>query len=187
MSRIYLRFNSINLENHLGSNCKTAYDKINIYDGNSSSGTLLETLCGNIQSYSLESTAHNLYIEFITDSRVQLTGFHASYTFIFQTTTTFSTTTSTTSANIGAKTFKYDEITNHTDEYMFNMNMSNNSVSENMALHDEIIVQLDASFQEQPGLDGIETNNSEPFDPDPGITGKCYTTLFHYRDYQGHY
>ena len=65
---------------------------------------------------------------------------------------------------------------------MFNMNMRNNSVSENMALHDEIMVQLDASFLEQPGIDGIETNNSEPFDPDPGITGKFSTILLKRRD-----
>ena len=61
--------------------------------------------------------------------------------------------------------------------------MSNNSVSENMPLHDAIMVQLDAFFLEQPGFDGIETNNSEIFDPDPGITDKFTTTLFRYRDY----
>ena len=43
--------------------------------------------------------------------------------------------------------------------------MSNNSVSENMALHDdEIMVQLVASFLEQPRFDGIETNYTKILD-----------------------
>ena len=52
------------------------------------------------------------------------------------------------------------------------MNMSNNSVSENMALHVEIMVQIDASFLEQPRFYGIESNYTKILDSDPGVTGK---------------
>ena len=177
LSQIYLRFNSIHLEAHIGSSCKTAYDKINIYDGNSSMTTLLETLCGNMQSYSLQSTTNTFYVEFITDSRVQLTGFHASYTFLYQTTTTYSTTTSTTSVRVGADFFENDVTTNETyglagTNYV---NISNNTFSENLALHDTAgnIEILDASFIESTEFQDSQRNDSEMHNSgsDPGVTG----------------
>ena len=50
--------------------------------------------------------------------------------------------------------------------------MTNDSVSENMALHDEIMIQIDDSFLEQPGFYGIETNYTKILHSDPGVTGK---------------
>ena len=44
--------------------------------------------------------------------------------------------------------------------------MSNNSVSENMTLHDKIIVKIDASFLEQPRCYGIEINYTKILDSD---------------------
>ena len=52
------------------------------------------------------------------------------------------------------------------------MNMSNNSVSETMAFHDEIMVQIDASFLEQPKFYDIKTNYTKILHSDPGVTGK---------------
>ncbi|KAL4218727.1 hypothetical protein ACF0H5_021315 [Mactra antiquata] len=94
-SNIFLLFSSIELEDHTGSSCRTAYDKINIYDPERSKN--LKTLCGNRRrQYSITSPGNSLGVAFTSDSRVQAKGFHASYKFIYHTTTTTSTTTTIT-------------------------------------------------------------------------------------------
>lgn len=96
-SNIFLRFTFIELEDHTGSSCRTAYDKIDIYDSNFTTNHIT-TLCGNRRPDSFTSSGSSLYIMFSSDSRVQAKGFHASYTFIYTstTTTTSSSTTTTT-------------------------------------------------------------------------------------------
>ena len=160
MSQIYLRFNTVHLEDHVGSSCITAYDKINIYDGNSSASHLLETLCGTMPPTSFKSTSNILYIEFITDSRVQSEGFHASYKFIYHTTTSSTITTSTTT---GAYSSKSDLTHTSGDSELgvtsfTSVNNSNISISINMALYDkrEGTDRLDASFVEPTGLEEKE-------------------------------
>ncbi|XP_060567434.1 uncharacterized protein LOC132726178 [Ruditapes philippinarum] len=97
-SKVFLRFSSIELEDHTGSSCLTAYDKIEIYDSFTTSNHL-KTLCGNRRSTSFTSSGSSLYIVFTSDSRVQAKGFHASYTFILPSTTTTTTTPPTTTTD----------------------------------------------------------------------------------------
>lgn len=90
---ILVRFSSLELEDHTGSNCKTAYDKIEIYDSDFTTSNSPTTLCGNIDNYLFTSTANLVTFVFTSDARVQAKGFHASYAIIEATTTTQSTTT----------------------------------------------------------------------------------------------
>lgn len=182
MSQIYLRFNSIHLEDHLGSRCRTAYDKIDVYDGNTSASPLLKTLCGSMPPTSFQSTSNSLYVEFIADSRVQLEGFHASYKFIFHTTTYTSTvtaTTTSTSITNGAITTK-SALTKGTNEFenevtsISYMIDQNNSYSVNLALHDrQNHEELDAGFIEQTDVltNGVRESKDDNVFSDPGITG----------------
>ena len=188
MSQIYLRFNSIKLEDHFGSRCSTAYDKISIYDGNSSASPLLDTLCGSTSPLSFTSTSNAVYMEFISDSRVQSEGFHASYKFIYPSTTTTTTTTATTTTSVttGAIThlrslLNKTDISN--DKTAEGTSDHNNSISVNLALHDRSDghEKLDASFIEPTELqDGDDPNSrNDDIASDPGIIGKHKTLNNH--------
>ena len=175
MSQIYLRFNSVKLEDHLGSRCATAYDKIDIYEGNSSSSPLLYTLCGTASPLSFKSTLNSLYIEFISDSRVQSEGFHASYKLIYPSTTSTSTTTSTTSVTTGAITTLRTLLnnTNISDvKTADDISERNSSISVNLALHDrgDDYDILEAGFIEPTELEEDDIGQGD-IPSDPGITG----------------
>ena len=180
ISQIYLRFNSVHLEDHFGSRCPTAYDKIDIYDGNSSASPLLDTLCGTMQPVSFTSTLNSLFIEFISDSRVQSEGFHASYKFIYPSTTssTTTTTTTTTSVTTGAITTKRtlsNKINEPDIKISGNISEQNNSISVNLALHGsgDSYGKLDARFIEPTELqkDDVSDSGQDNIGSDPGITG----------------
>ncbi|OCT83755.1 embryonic protein UVS.2-like [Xenopus laevis] len=62
------------------STCK--YDYLSVYDGNSSKNPLLNTFCGPLFSLSATSTGPNMFLRFISDKSVQVTGFLLSYSFV---------------------------------------------------------------------------------------------------------
>ena len=69
-----------------------------MYDGDSPASQMLGMLCGHDPVTSYTSRHNVLLVKFHTDDHIQRTGFHATYTFQFLSTTTTSTTTPTASA-----------------------------------------------------------------------------------------
>lgn len=90
---IYLSFSSVELEQHMKTDCATAYDKIELYDGKISNDSRIATFCGKISSVSYTSSSQVFYVKFMSDDRVQNRGFHAAYTFKCPKTTTEEQTT----------------------------------------------------------------------------------------------
>ncbi|KAL3871672.1 hypothetical protein ACJMK2_039656, partial [Sinanodonta woodiana] len=80
---ILLRFTLVELEDHVGSSCSTAYDVIEVFDGDSDQSKILKAFCGVSAPVSFNSSGNFLYIKFRSDNRVQMRGFHAAYKFIF--------------------------------------------------------------------------------------------------------
>lgn len=117
----------------MGSNCRTAYDKIDIYDGNNTTGNHLKTLCGNKRPSSFTSTGNSLYIVFLSDSRVQAKGFHASYTFILPTTSTSTTVVAAISATTATKNTAKENSPNYSSGE--NDNTQENVHSDNIPIH----------------------------------------------------
>ena len=70
---IYVYISDFHLED--GSSCP--YDYLEIYDGSSSSSTLLYRSCGDQSAWSFSSSSQHLYFRFHTDGSVTATGFAA--------------------------------------------------------------------------------------------------------------
>lgn len=121
------------LEDHMGSNCRTAYDTIDIYDGDNTTANHLKTFCGNRRHASITSTGNSLYIVFVSDSRVQAKGFHASYAFILPVTSTLTTTDVTVAAVAATKSTSKENSQNYSSGE--NDNTQENVHSDNMSMH----------------------------------------------------
>ncbi|XP_061188278.1 uncharacterized protein LOC133196384 [Saccostrea echinata] len=78
--RIYLSFVKVDLEEHIKRSCHSSYDVIEISEESVNSSTFL---CGKYDHFTYNSTGNILYIQFISDSRVEKSGFHAFYTFVY--------------------------------------------------------------------------------------------------------
>lgn len=85
-SRIILRFTKIELENHGLGLCNNRLDSIQVYDGeNPNESERIATLCGSRAPTAVDSTSNVLLVVFRSDERVELTGFHATYRFVYPT------------------------------------------------------------------------------------------------------
>nr|XP_018903909.1 PREDICTED: tolloid-like protein 1 isoform X1 [Bemisia tabaci] len=73
--RLKLVFKIFNLETH--ENC--LYDRLMVYDGNSTFDTLLGSYCGDIIPTSIITSQNQMYITFQSDSTTQKQGFVAYY------------------------------------------------------------------------------------------------------------
>ena len=120
LSQIVLRFNSVQLEDHTGSNCKTAYDKIEIYDGDTEHSYHVTTICGYKNSFSFTSSVNSLFVSFVSDHRVQAKGFHASYRFILSVPSTSLLSTSATTTRISLLPATTNEGTKMTENELNN-------------------------------------------------------------------
>ncbi|XP_062579644.1 CUB and sushi domain-containing protein 2-like isoform X2 [Saccostrea cucullata] len=79
--RIYLTFVKVDLEEHIKRSCHhSSYDVIEISEDSANSSTFL---CGRYDHLTYNSTGNILYIYFTSDSRVEKSGFHAFYTFVY--------------------------------------------------------------------------------------------------------
>lgn len=75
-----------------------------VYDGDSPASTKLAMLCGHDPVTSYTSRHNVLLVKLKTDKHVQRTGFHATYRFVFPTTSTVSTAATTTASNTSDST-----------------------------------------------------------------------------------
>ncbi|KAH3795724.1 hypothetical protein DPMN_149283, partial [Dreissena polymorpha] len=184
-ARVWLKFTSIELEDHMASNCRTAYDKVDIYDTDNTTSTLVRTLCGNKHvKHSITSQGNNLTLVFTSDSRVQAKGFHASYTFIYATSSSTTVKTATTpmhvqptvplsqsastAASITNATFYRLGISGLTNDSLpLHMNNDTISTSEQLAMvseerdHDkDDVIKLTAIFTEPDSQYDISENDT---------------------------
>ncbi|XP_072020163.1 LOW QUALITY PROTEIN: cubilin-like [Amphiura filiformis] len=76
-NKINITFNNLALENH--GSC--VYDYVKIYDGETTSTTVLDTLCGspNVDGLAYSSTDNLMAVQFHSDGSVASAGFRASY------------------------------------------------------------------------------------------------------------
>ncbi|XP_041920839.1 deleted in malignant brain tumors 1 protein-like [Alosa sapidissima] len=74
---ISINFLNISLEQATGC----MYDSVSVYNGPTTSSSLLSKMCGNINDMVLNSTGNDLTVIFRTDSSQSRSGFHAEYTF----------------------------------------------------------------------------------------------------------
>ncbi|WAR31432.1 CUBN-like protein [Mya arenaria] len=143
--QVMLRFTSVKLEDHTASSCRTAYDKIQVYDVVNTTSNLVRTLCGTSESTIITSNGNIVSVVFTSDNRVQAEGFHATYTFILPTTTSSTTTTSTTSTAIPKVTTQspYVSVNQHANKTsIMDTNddvQTNNTVQVNIKLKSENI------------------------------------------------
>nr|XP_022328504.1 uncharacterized protein LOC111127573 [Crassostrea virginica] len=89
--KIFLTFENVNLEEDIKRPCHSSFDFIEVYEthGNST------FLCGKNDRFTFNSTESKLYVQFTSDSRVEKSGFHAFYTFVYDTLNSNSTTLQT--------------------------------------------------------------------------------------------
>ncbi|CAJ0566031.1 unnamed protein product, partial [Mesorhabditis spiculigera] len=73
--RISLDFETFELEEH--SLC--TYDKLEVFDGASSSSSLLGLFCGGSVPPTTVSSSNQLFVSFVADASVSRRGFHATY------------------------------------------------------------------------------------------------------------
>ncbi|GAB1600758.1 uncharacterized protein LOC106869508 [Argonauta hians] len=84
-AHITLRFTKIELENHGLGLCNNRLDSIHVYDGKTTDSERIATLCGSRVPATFDSTSNSILIVFKSDERVELSGFHATYRFVFPT------------------------------------------------------------------------------------------------------
>ncbi|KAL5012042.1 hypothetical protein ScPMuIL_010593 [Solemya velum] len=96
-TRIRVRFNSVDLELHVGRNCDGAYDTLDVFDGNVSlAPTKIKAFCHKSEPTTVTSSGNFLYVQFQSDDRVYAKGFHAAYSFLYPKSTTHPTPTGST-------------------------------------------------------------------------------------------
>ncbi|XP_025113966.1 uncharacterized protein LOC112575994 isoform X2 [Pomacea canaliculata] len=103
-AKVFLQFSAIDLDGPGFGRCTEHYDYLEVYDGDSPASTKLAMLCGHDPVTSYTSRHNVLLVKLKTDKHVQRTGFHATYRFIFPTTSTVSTTATTSTSNTTANT-----------------------------------------------------------------------------------
>ena len=186
---IVFHFSSLQLEDHTGSNCRTAFDKVDIYDGNITTSNHMRTLCGRTPSdinSAFTSTGNIVILTFVSDSRVQAKGFHANYRFNLKTTTTPTTTTSTTTTSTTTEDsgLTMGDNSSSTNDATQSYPQSGNDVNSNASIHMAMVsqdknggkqtVELTAIFVEPYFDDKLnpagERNESLATN---GVTGKC--------------
>nr|XP_011417151.2 uncharacterized protein LOC105320781 [Crassostrea gigas] len=78
--RIILTFVKVDLEEDIKRPCHSSYDFIQIQEHYENSSTYI---CGKYERFSYNSTGNTLFVHFSSDNRVEKSGFHAFYTFIY--------------------------------------------------------------------------------------------------------
>lgn len=78
--RIFLTFVKVDLEEHIKRPCHSSYDVIEISEDVANTSTFL---CGRYNHFTYNSSRSRLYIKFSSDNRVEKSGFHAYYTFVY--------------------------------------------------------------------------------------------------------
>lgn len=94
--RIVVKFNFFQLESHTIGQCPDGSDHVAVYDGESNSAPLIGRYCGNLIPFFARSTGRFIFVQFSSDPKGELQGFHASYEFVENSETTTSTPPSTT-------------------------------------------------------------------------------------------
>lgn len=174
---IRVRFSPLELEDHIGSSCKTAYDKIDIYDGDFMASNHSRTICGNGGNTEYTSIGNVVLVLFTTDSRVQAKGFRASYSFIIKTTTTLFTTTTRRDETTVTLSISANTSDSYSSGSSLTQKAQNMSDSINMAIvsqHDDdkgVNIRLTAVFEE-PSIDDGVFSDDNVTDSEKGRTSK---------------
>ena len=91
--KIFLTFENVNLEEDIKRPCRSSFDFIEVYENHENS----TFLCGRNDRFTYNSTGSKLYVQFTSDGRVEKSGFHAFYTFVYDTLNSNYTTLQTVS------------------------------------------------------------------------------------------
>lgn len=79
-ARVILTFVKVDLEEDIKRPCHSSYDFIQIQEQSENSSTFI---CGRYDRFTYNSTGNTLFVHFSSDNRVEKSGFHAFYTFIY--------------------------------------------------------------------------------------------------------
>nr|KAG5712034.1 hypothetical protein BaRGS_020760 [Batillaria attramentaria] len=94
-AQVVLQFSAIDLDGQGFGRCTDLYDVIEVFDGDSPASARLGMMCGHDPMTSYTSRLNVLLVKFKTDAHIQRTGFHATYSFLYKSTTTSTTSTPT--------------------------------------------------------------------------------------------
>ena len=138
-ANVKIVFTSLKLEDHVGSDCRTAYDKLDIYDiVNTTTTNLLETFCGTRESLEITEEG-NISVVFSSDNRVQAEGFHAWYYISAPSTTSAPTTKLTTTVTTTPQLPENEYFTRTSTNVNYTVHNNDSSRLINMSIQAHII------------------------------------------------